>query len=124
MIPLAIELYVAEVPYCDQAQIEVAPLQGYDGMAGRNRMIVGIHLRGEQLRKTTIHECAHIFWYRSRHQIAKDRIFGHPPYLTDYAKRDKYEDFAVEMTELIMNKRPSTRKQRVIRRLLRSVKPS
>jgi len=118
MIPSILIPFVALVPYCSQANITFQPLDA-NGKAGRTDIVINMYLTEEKLKETLIHECQHIFWYKSRRYAEKDKIFGKPPWNEDpYAQVNKYEDWAVEGTQLILNGRPKNRKQRYIRRLL------
>lgn len=113
LIPLSIAAYVALVPYCE-TQIELVPMID-NGAAGRGLIQINMHLRGERLKRSVFHEIGHCHHIKNPHWL---KYFGKPPYITEYAKVDKYEDFAEEFTELYLNG-VSTRKHRILRRLLR-----
>ena len=114
MIPFILQEYIAELPYCE-TQIELVNLQGRYGAAGRGLIQINMFLRGEKLRRTITHEIAHCLHIKNPSWL---KYFEDPPYISEYASINKFESFAEEFTELYLNG-VSTRKQRILRRLLR-----
>ena len=106
-------------PICS-AHIQLSNLQGRNGAAGLvdGRVVIAIdyQLPREEWEYTALHEgaghCTHL-----KHPEFITKEFGKPPFITEYARTDKHEDWAEEAVGLYLNG-ATTRKSRIIRRFL------
>ena len=108
------------MPICS-AHIQIVNLQGRDGAAGiiDNEVVIAIDymIPKDRLERVAVHESYHCIHLKNPEFVT--RHFGKAPFVTEYARTDKYEDFAEEATELYFNGKPKTRKQRIIKRLMK-----
>lgn len=118
---MIVQELMRELPSCE-TKVTITYEQGLNGSAGLGE--IRINPRAKDLRHVVHHELGHCFHLRNPHWL---KYFGRAPFNTEYAltqpeNRLAGEDFAEQFAELYMKGRPRNRKQRLIRRLISSLK--
>jgi hypothetical protein len=99
-----IDRLIDRMPLCREnlKSVTIKNLGGYDhegyitlGRAKKGHIEINSNTSYWDLPYTVAHECGHIVDFATRGMDKlKNKKFGHPPYVSEYAKTDTYEDFA------------------------------
>lgn len=113
----------ARVPGCDVKAVYVANFTSEKTLGKYHRKIITIkpNLPRKKMIATVVHECMHRVDEKTEWHSKKKQIFGRPPYVTSYAKKNRQEDFAETATVYLIGdkRRISDEKRQIIRSLLR-----
>lgn len=109
--------------FCD-AEIRTVPSFGDDTMAvynyDRDEIILSEELLYREIPHVMRHE-AYGHCLEDQHDIKIPAMFGKPPFVSEYAAVDKYEDWAESVAFEVEGKSIGGRKARFIRRVLRRI---
>lgn len=87
-----------------------------------NTMLISDNIPLPELEYIVAHECGHIIDNVSEFYKEKNRLFGKEPYISNYAKENKWEDFAETYAFHVLWQEGDHAKRRIIARILESLK--